>query len=466
MSKRHLPAPPPPSAPVVRCAVYTRKSTAEGLDQAFNALDAQRAAAEAYIASQRAEGWSCLPQRYDDGGCTGAHTDRPALQRLLDAIHAGQIDAVVVYKVDRLSRSLFDFATLMATFEQHQVAFVSVTQQFNTATSMGRLVLNVLLSFAQFERELIAERTRDKMAATRRQGRWCGGRPVLGYDIDPRGSQLVVNRAEAARVRAIFALYRKHRALAPVVRELARRGWRQKRWRTRAGVMCGGQAFTQVSLARLLRNVAYHGQVRSYDAIHAAAHPGLVDGRVWQRVQALLARRGRHGRQSGCPRAGAVLQGRLRCLPCGCAMVPTYTTRPGHKRYRYYVCSGAQKRGWHTCPSKALPAAAIEQAVREQIGSLSRDAALLRQALAPARPEDGSGPPPQVGSEAELRAVVAAFAAGWAALPPEEQTRLLPRLAARVDYDGAAGRLSVTVHPPALQALAQEWARHSPEALP
>src|SRR5208282_5087886 len=191
----------------VRCAVYTRKSTEEGLNQQFNSLDAQREAAEAYIASQGHEGWLCLPQRYDDGGFTGANMDRPALKHLLDEIQAGNIDCVVVSMVDRLRRSLLAFGNRWDSFDQQRVAFVSVTQQFNTATSMGRLVLNVLLSFAQFEREIISERTRDKIAATRRKGKWSGGVPLLGYDLDLRKTRLVVNPKEAVRVRAIFALY-------------------------------------------------------------------------------------------------------------------------------------------------------------------------------------------------------------------------------------------------------------------
>jgi site-specific DNA recombinase len=206
--------------PLVRCAIYTRKSTEEGLEQEFNSLDAQREAGEAFVASQRAEGWNCLPARYDDGGYSGGNVDRPALCRLLADIEAGQIDCVVVYKVDRLSRSLLDFARMMQTFDQHRVSFVSVTQQFNTATSMGRLILNVLLSFAQFEREIISERTRDKMAATRRKGKWSGGLPVLGYDIDAPGYRPIVNEDEAVQVRAIFQLYLQHEALLPVVQEL------------------------------------------------------------------------------------------------------------------------------------------------------------------------------------------------------------------------------------------------------
>jgi len=196
-----------PALQVVRCAIYTRKSTEEGLDQEFNSLDAQREAAQAYIVSQQQQGWLALPQRYDDGGFSGGNLDRPALKRLLQDITGGTIDAVLVYKLDRLSRSLLDFARLMEIFENSHVSFVSITQEFNSATSMGRLVLNMLLSFAQFEREIIAERTRDKIAAARRKGKWVGGMPLLGYDIDPKGSKLRVNHTEAARVRAIFALY-------------------------------------------------------------------------------------------------------------------------------------------------------------------------------------------------------------------------------------------------------------------
>ena len=187
--------------PVVRCAVYTRKSTEEGLEQEFNSLDAQREAGESFIASQRGEGWTCLPDRYDDGGFTGGNMERPGLRRLMSDAEAGRIDCIVVYKVDRLSRSLLDFARIMEVLDRHGVSFVSVTQQFNTTSSMGRLTLHILLSFAQFEREIISERTRDKIAAARRRGKWSGGRPILGFDVDPRGGRLVVNADEASRVR-------------------------------------------------------------------------------------------------------------------------------------------------------------------------------------------------------------------------------------------------------------------------
>ena len=211
--------------PTIRCAIYTRKSTEEGLEQDFNSLDAQRDSAESYIASQKSQGWECLPDHYDDGGFSGGNMERPALCRLLADIDTGKIDCVVVYKVDRLSRSLMDFAKILERFEGKNVSFVSVTQQFNTTTSMGRLTLNILLSFAQFERELVSERTRDKIAMARKRGKYTGGRPVLGYSISETGSKLVVNETEAEQVKAIFGLYLKRGSLLSVVDELRHGGF-------------------------------------------------------------------------------------------------------------------------------------------------------------------------------------------------------------------------------------------------
>jgi site-specific DNA recombinase len=404
----------PPANPV-RCAIYTRKSTEEGLDQDFNSLDAQREAAEAYIRSQAHAGWTCLPERYDDGGYSGSNLDRPALQRMLADIRAGQIDCVLTHRVDRLSRSLLDFAKLMELFEQHQVAFVSVTQHFNSATSMGRLVLNVLLSFAQFERELIAERTRDKMAAARRKGKWSGGLPILGYNVDGRTKKLVVNDEEAARVRAIFALYQEHRGLRPVVEELARRGWCTKQSLTRQGRVRGGKPFTKGSLYQLLTNVTYIGQVRYHQEVHPGEQPAIVDHQVWQEVQALLARNG-HARSSAeRSHSQALLQGLLCCRPCDCAMTPAHVTR-GNRRYRYYACSAAQRQGWHTCPSKSLPAATIERYVLEQIASHATNGPWDRSA--------------------------------WQRLAPPEQVQQLRALVARIDYDGTCQQVTITLRPP------------------
>jgi site-specific DNA recombinase len=366
-----------PSDLRVRCAVYTRKSTEEGLDQEFNTLDAQRESGQAYVKSQEQEGWECLPDRYDDGGFTGGNMDRPALRRLMADIEAGKIDCVVVYKVDRLSRSLLDFARIMEVFEKHHVSFVSVTQQFNTSTSMGRLVLNVLLSFAQFEREMISERTRDKIAATRRKGKWSGGMPLLGYDLDPRGSRLIVNDDEAVRVRAIFELYLEHQTLLPVVHELDCRGWVNKRWTTRKGSERGGRPFTKTSLHKLLTNVTYIGKITYKEEVHEGEHAAIISTEAWQRVQALLRRNGRTGGAPVRNKFGALLKGLLHCAPCNCAMSPTHATRNGNKRYRYYVCTNAQKRGWGSCPSKSIPAPEIEKFVIDQIRCIAEDPGLL-----------------------------------------------------------------------------------------
>src|ERR1700733_4846212 len=226
---------PEPSSTNLRCAIYARKSTEEGLTQEFNTLDAQRESAQAYIQSQVHAGWTALAERYDDGGYTGANLDRPALRKLLVDIEAGRVDAVVIYKIDRLSRSLLDFARLMEVFERHKVSLVSITQPLNTTSSLGRLTLNILLSFAEFERTMIADRTRDKMGAARRKGKWLGGMPVLGYDVAEAGGRLVVNLEEADRVKSIFALYLQHPSVASALLEMQTRKWTTKRWRTRDG---------------------------------------------------------------------------------------------------------------------------------------------------------------------------------------------------------------------------------------
>jgi site-specific DNA recombinase len=374
--------------PLVRCAVYTRKSTEEGLEQEFNSLDAQREAAQAFIASQQHEGWVCLSDRFDDGGFTGGNMERPALRRLLADIAEGKIDCVLVYKVDRLSRSLLDFARMMETFERHRVSFVSITQQFNSATSMGRLVLNVLLSFAQFEREIISERTRDKIAATRRKGKWSGGMPILGYDVDPRGGRLLVNDDEAARVRAIFQLYLEQQALLPVVQELERRGWVGKRWTTRQGHERGGQPFTRTSLYRLLTNVVYLGKSRYKNEVHAGEQPAIVEAQIFQQVQTLLRQNGVTCGATVRNEFGAILKGLLRCVPCDCAMTPSHTTRSRTKRYRYYVCSNAAKRGRQTCPAPSIPAGEIERFVVERIRSIGADSSLQQEVFAQARQQD------------------------------------------------------------------------------
>jgi site-specific DNA recombinase len=350
----------------VRCAVYTRKSTEEGLDQEFNSLQAQREAAEAYIKSQRHLGWTLLPQPYDDGGFTGGNIERPALKRLLEDIEAHWVDCVMVYKVDRLSRSLLDFARLMDLFDQRSVSFVSVTQQFNTTTSLGRLTLNILLSFAQFEREIIGERTRDKMSAARRKGKWVGGIPVLGYDVDPRGRRLIVNDGEATRAREIFKLYAKHRSLAKVVAELNRRQWTTKSWATKKGLQRAGSVFDKASLLRLLTNAIYIGKVEHKGTMYVGEQGAIIETELWEEINTELraARRGRS--RIARTKQNALLNGLLFCRGCDQPMVPTYTSK-GDRRYRYYVCRAAQENGGSACPTRSIAAVAIEESVVTQL---------------------------------------------------------------------------------------------------
>ena len=329
----------------VRCAIYTRKSTEEGLEQSFNTLDAQRDAGEAFINSQRHEGWIALPQKYDDGGYTGANMDRPALKRLLADIESGAANCVVVYKVDRLTRSLLDFARIMETLDKRGATFVSVTQQFNTTSSLGRLTLNILLSFAQFEREMISERTRDKMGAARRKGKWVGGMPVLGYDVVPQGGALVVNEEEARRVRAIFDLYLEYGSLIPVVEELQRRDWRMKAWTTREGRQAGGKPIAKNNLYNLLTNKIYMGKVEYGDQIYEGEHDRIVDDEIWNNVRTMLSRNGRRGGRNIGNKHGALLKGLVRCATCDVGMIHTYVEKK-NRVYRYYVCIKAHQQGW------------------------------------------------------------------------------------------------------------------------
>lgn len=316
-----------------RCAVYTRKSSEEGLDQSFNSLHAQREACEAYILSQRHEGWSLIPTQYDDGGFSGGTMARPALKSLLDDIDAGMVDVVVVYKIDRLTRSLFDFAKIVETLDAHTVSFVSVTQSFNTTTSMGRLTLNVLLSFAQFEREVTGERIRDKFAASKKRGMWMGGNIPLGYDLKDR--KLVVNKKEAETVRTIFQLYVDLGAVRKVKAEIDRLKLRTKLHTSVSGATRGGLPFRVGHLYTILRNHVYRGEIKHRGEVYAGDHEPVIDQALWDQAQAQLASNAairRSGKSSQDPSllAGLLFDGK------GNRMTPSHTTKDG-KRYRYYI---------------------------------------------------------------------------------------------------------------------------------
>jgi site-specific DNA recombinase len=351
-------------AGALRCAIYTRKSTEEGLEQEFNSLQAQREAAQAYIASQRQARWTALPEQYDDGGFSGASLERPALRKLLSAIQAGGIDCVVVYKVDRLSRSLLDFARLMALFEGRGIGFVSVTQEFNTTTSLGRLTLHILLSFSQFEQELIGERTRDKLGAARRKGKWTGGIPVLGYDVDPRGGRLMVNEAEAERVREIFSIGAGAGTLAAALREVQQRGFRTKEWTSKEGQHRVGHSFSESTLRRLLGNVLYKGSICHKGTVYAGEQPALVEGDLWEQVNRQLAIRSAHQQARKHAPQRRLLSGMLYCGSCGSPMAVTYTGQAG-QRHSYYVCKTARQR--QGCKQRPVAASDIEAALARQL---------------------------------------------------------------------------------------------------
>ncbi len=328
-----------------RCALYARKSSDEGLDQAFNSLDAQREACAAYVKSQAGEGWKVLPTLYDDGGYSGGSMERPALRRLLADIEAGRIDIIIVYKIDRLTRSLADFARMVEIFDRHGVSFVSVTQAFNTTTSMGRLTLNVLLSFAQFEREVTGERIRDKIAASKAKGMWMGGVVPLGYDKPAAGTRaLVVNEAEAALVRQIFALYLELGSVHALEQRLQMDGIVSKRHVSSTGRATGAQPFSRGALFHLLRNRLYLGEIRHGDTHHPGLHPAIIDRDLFDAVQRQLGGNARKRKTARETVARSALTGRIFDAD-GHPMSPTFAYGKGGKLYRYYVSAPLQQGG-------------------------------------------------------------------------------------------------------------------------
>jgi site-specific DNA recombinase len=442
----------PPVKPRVRAAVYARVSSDERLAQEFNSLDAQRAAGEAYIASQSAEGWLLVPDRYEDGGISGATLERPALKRLLADVEIGKIDVVLVYKIDRISRSLINFAKLIDIFERNDVTFVAVTQQFNTTTSMGRLTLNVLLSFAQFEREVIGERIRDKFAASRAKGMWMGGSPPLGYDVRER--KLVVNPAEAELVRLIFRRFLDLGSALLLIRELNARGHRTKSWTTQAGTFREGRPFDKGTLYKILRNRTYIGEAVHKGQSYPGEHEPIVDRATWDRVHEVLASNARRRANEARARTPAPLRGLMRCTHCSSAMTPTHTRRRG-RLYRYYVCLGASRRGHDTCPVRSIAAAEVEGMVLGQIRRLLASPELIARTIAAVRQENGAAEDAVV-KEGEIIEALVALEPVWDELYPAEQARILRLLIERIDV--APDGISVTLHAAGIRSLVAELA--------
>ena len=456
MAARAKLQPMPAATPArVRCAIYTRKSTEEGLEQDFNTLDAQRESGEALISSQRGEGWTASPDRYDDGGFTGANMERPALKRLLADVETGTVNCIVVYKVDRLSRSLLDFTRIMEILDKHGATFVSVTQQFNTTTSLGRLTLNMLLSFAQFEREMISERTRDKMHAARRKGKWVGGNIVLGYDLTPKGGALLINKDEADRVREIFQLYLKLGSLIPVIEELDRRGWTMKRWTTREGHNRGGARFNKTTLHNLLTHVIYTGHVKFEGKLCAGEHERIVDDDTFNRVQERLNRNGRRGGRRVGNKYGGLLNGLVRCGSCGVGMTHTYV-RKKQTLYRYYVCINAHQRGWNSCETKSVSASLLEGAVIENLRRFAQQPAILSSVLRlleALRRESGEE---QLAEPADVEQAILRFDPLWEQLTSWQKEQFIRTLVAAVKYDGRTGTVTVGFHSEGIKELCKE----------
>ncbi|OHC75217.1 MAG: resolvase [Rhodospirillales bacterium RIFCSPLOWO2_12_FULL_58_28] len=417
----------------IRCAVYTRKSSEEGLEMEFNSLDAQRESCEAYVASQKQEGWILVPDHYDDGGFSGGTLERPALRRLLADIEAGRIDVVVVYKIDRLSRSLMDFSKLVEVFDRHNVTFVSVTQSFNTTTSMGRLTLNILLSFAQFEREVIGERIRDKFAASRKKGMWMGGNPPLGYDVAER--KLVVNEAEAAHVRTIFERFLKVGSATLLVCELAALGIATKR----------GRMINKNDLYRMLGNQTYIGMAVHKGTAYPGEHTAIIEQDIWDKVHSILAAHPRRRAASTRDQSPALLKG-LVFGPTGRAMTPTHTRKQG-QQYRYYVTTDVIKLGPEACPIRRLPAGEIEAVGVNLLRAVLRTPEMIMRTWQKVSEEEAV-------PESEVIKALHQIDPLWNELFPAEQARIVRLLIKRIDVGEET--LKITLRAEGLSGLVAE----------
>jgi len=426
----------------LRCAVYTRKSSEEGLEQEFNSLHAQREACESYIASQRSEGWVLVRDQYDDGGISGGTLVRPGLKRLLADIEDGLVDVVVVYKIDRLSRSLMDFSKLVEVFDRNGVTFVSVTQSFNTTTSMGRLTLNILLSFAQFEREVTAERIRDKVRASRMKGMWMGGCPPLGYEVKDR--KLVENPADAAHVRWVFARFIEIGSGTLLARELAERGVTTSR----------GHRIDKKFIYRMLNNRVYIGEAVHKGTSYPGEHAAIIARELWDAAHAILTESPRKRAARTRADTPSLLRGLL-YGPDGAAFSPTHT-RKGGRLYRYYVSQTVLKHGAGSCPIGRVPAGEIEAAVIDQLRAVLRQPEIVAGTWKAARAKDFAI------SEVEVREALTRLDPLWDEFFPAEQARIVTLLVERVDI-GTDG-LNVRLRMDGLTGLVREMRAEVGEA--
>lgn len=366
--------------PKIRCAIYTRKSSEEGLEQEFNSLAAQRLSAENFIASQVHEGWVLLPDCYDDGGISGGTLKRFGVQRLFQDIRDRKIDNVVVYKGDRLFRSLFDFVGTMRLFDEHKVGFVSVTENFNTKTPSGRMHLNMLMSFAQYEREITAERIRDKVDASKRKGMWMGGNPPMGYDNQDK--KLVINPEEAKVVKNLFNIFIETESVTEVARELNKGHYTTKSWATKSGKVMIGRRFNKENVRRILENPIYAGKIKHKDNVYDGLHQAIITEEAWQKVKNILSTN--QNNQVFIPKTritvAPLLKGIMICEDCGSRMIPTYTGKKG-KRYRYYICSAKVVGNNDSCVVGRIAASELESVVVKQILNLLKKPEFIVQAI-------------------------------------------------------------------------------------
>lgn len=426
----------------LRCGIYTRKSSEEGLEQEFNSLHAQREACEAYIASQRSEGWVLVRDQYDDGGISGGTLERPALRRLLADIEDGLVDVIVCYKIDRLSRSLMDFSKLVEVFDRNSVTFVSVTQSFNTTTSMGRLTLNILLSFAQFEREVTGERIRDKIAASRRKGMWMGGVPPLGYQVKDR--KLVEVAADGAQVRWVFDRFLEIGSGTELARELAERGVTTAR----------GHRIDKKFIYRMLSNRVYIGEAVHKGTGYPGEHKAIIERETWDKVHAILTESPRKRAANTRAETPALLKGLL-YGPDGAAFSPTHT-RKGSRLYRYYVSQSVLKHGAGACEVSRVSAGEIEAAVIHQLRAVFRQPEIIVGTWKAAKAETTDI------TEADARTALIQLDPLWAELFPAEQSRIVQLLVERVDL-GETG-LTLRLRVDGLTELVREMAQKTEQA--
>src|SRR5712672_1354051 len=424
----------------LRCAIYTRKSSEEGLEQDFNSLHAQRESCEAYIKSQKLEGWVALPVLYDDGGYSGGSIERPALKKLLSDIQSKAVDVVVVYKVDRLTRSLADFAKIVEIFDAAGVSFVSVTQQFNTTTSMGRLTLNVLLSFAQFEREVTGERIRDKIAASKQKGMWMGGVPPLGYQARDRG--LVVVDSEAETVRCIFRRYAELGSIRLLQEELDAQGLTSKCWTSASGRLRGGKPFARGALYLMLQNRIYRGEIVHKELSYPGEHAPIIDQELWDTVQARLAGNAAQRNAGGRTAQPSLLAGLL-FDGDGNRMTPSHAVKKG-TRYRYYVSRPLiPKDRPDRFAGLRIGAAEIEQLVTSRVRQWLLDPGSIYKALSARFPDPST--------QQRLVARAAEVAKRWPELPVTRWRAVLTALIDRVDV--GVDRIDIHLHTPRLGAF-------------